>query len=511
MLPVLTAGETQALDRATEERGVSIELLMERAALGCARAAVSLAGGAYGKRLVAVCGKGNNGGDAIAAARIASTWGMRATVVLLSDPEELREPARMNFGRLGGAGVRWIRYTSEGLTRVLPRADVVMDGLFGSGFRGAPEGDYRAAIEAMNRSAVPIVAVDIPSGVEGDSGAVRGPAVRAATTVTFGAPKVGDVLYPGAEHAGRLEVIDIGFPEELVVSDLHLVESKDVRRMIPVRAADAHKHRSGDVLVVAGSRRMAGAARLVAEGAYRAGAGLVTVAAPMGILPVVQAGLAEAVYVPLPEGPAGSLAEDAWDTLLERIDRYDAIATGPGLSTDEETPAFVRRLVRESPVPVVADADALNAFVSRAGELRERASDLVLTPHAGEFGRLFRMPSPEVLEDRVGFTRKAAAETGAVVVLKGPRTLVGLPSGVVRVNPTGSPALATGGTGDVLAGVLAAYLARGVSAADAATAAVFIHGLAGQAVGRRLGEGGTAPDVALAVPAAVRAILEGTP
>jgi len=505
--PVLTAAETQELDRRTEERGISIEQLMERAGMGVAREAVRVAGGAYGRRLVAVCGGGNNGGDAIVAARLASAWGMRAMVVLLADPERLREPAGANLRRLERAGVGWVGLGALG--RELARADVVLDGLFGSGFRGELEGAYREAIEAMNAAGAPVVAVDIPSGVEGDTGAVRGPAVRAVVTVAFGAPKVGDVLYPGAGLAGRVEVVDIGFPEELMVSDLHLVEASDVRALLPVRDAEAHKHRSGDVLVIAGSRRMAGAPRLVAEGAYRAGAGLVTIAVPEGILPAVQAGMAEAVYLPLPEGPSGSIAAAAWDTLLERMERFDAIAIGPGLSTDEETPAFVRRLVRGAPVPVVVDADAINAFVDRVAEMGDRAEDLVLTPHAGEFGRFFGMPARELTDDRVGFTRKAAADTGAVVVLKGPRTLIGLPDGTVRVNPTGSPALATGGTGDVLAGAIATYLARGLGGADAATVGAFVHGLAGEAVGGRLGDGGTAPDVALAIPAAVGAVLEG--
>ena len=185
-----------------------------------------------------------------------------------------------------------------------------------------------------------------------------------------------------------------------------------------------------------------------------------------------------------------------------------AVAIGPGLTVEGGTAGFVRRLVRESPVPVVADADAINAFEDRVAEIRERAADLVLTPHTGEFARLFGMPAADVPDDRVGFTRKAAADTGAVLVLKGPRTLVGLPGGEVRINPTGSPALATGGTGDVLAGMIAAYLARGLPPPDAATAAVFVHGLAGEVVGRRLGEGGTAPDVALAIPVAVLALLD---
>ncbi len=248
----------------------------------------------------------------------------------------------------------------------------------------------------------------------------------------------------------------------------------------------------------------------MAEGAYRAGAGLVHVAVPEGILQAVQPGLEEAVYVPLPEGAAGSVAEAAWDVLAERMERFDAIAIGPGLSTEGETPAFVRRLVAESPVPVVADADAINAFVDRAGELGRRGADLVLTPHSGEFARLFGMPTAEVLDDRVGLTRKAAAEVRGVVVLKGPRTLVGLPDGEVRVNPTGSPALATGGTGDVLTGALATYLARGLSAADASTVAIFVHGLAGEIAESELGEGVTSPDVSRAIPEAVRRVREGT-
>ena len=508
MIPVLTAAQTRELDRRTEERGVSIEALMERAGDGVARGAREVAGGVYGRRVVAVCGKGNNGGDALVAARLLAGWGMRAAAVLLADPGDLSDLAGTNLDRLDAAGVARHRWGTAPATRAVARADVLLDGLFGSGFSGVAEGAYAEAIEAMNGAPGRVIAVDVPSGVEGDTGRVRGPAVRAAETVTFGAPKLRALLHPGAAHAGRLRVVDIGFPPDLVPRDVLLVEPADVRGLLPHRAPDDHKHRSGDVLVVAGSRRMTGAARLVAEGAYRAGAGLVHVAVPEGILPVVQGGLAEAVYLPLPEGPTGSVAEAAWEDLAERMDRFDAVAIGPGLTTDDGTPAFVRRVVRESPVPVVADADAINAFVERAGELRERASDLVLTPHAGEFARLFGMPADEIPDDRVGFTRKASADAHAVVVLKGPRSLIGSPRGEVRINPTGSPALATGGTGDVLTGMTATYLARGLLPADAATVATFVHGVAGQVVGSRLGEGGTSADVALAVPAAVLALEE---
>ena len=506
MRPVLTSAEMRAVDRAAEERGVPVEALMERAGHAVAGAAAALLGGAYGRRVVALCGKGNNAGDAFVAARLLAAWGATPAVVAMAGPDELARPTASNARRLEDVGVPGLAWGSPAAARAIARADVLVDGLFGSGLRGEPEGPYREAIEAMNASPAPVVAIDIPSGVEGDIGAVRGPAVRAAVTVTFAAPKVGVVLYPGADHAGNVEVADIGIPSDLIGSDLLMIEPSDVAAVLPRRAPNDHKHRSGDVLVVAGSRRMTGAARLVAEGAARAGAGLVHVAVPEGILPIVQSGLAEAVFLPLPEGPEGSVAASAWEVLEGRMDRFDAVAIGPGLSTEGETPGFVRALVRGSPVPVVADADAVNAFVERVGELGDRSSDLVLTPHTGEFGRLFGMPSADVLDDRVGFARKASADTGAVVVLKGARTLVALPGGEVRINPTGSAALATGGTGDVLTGAIGTYLARGLSPVDAATAAVYVHGLAGQVVGRRMGEGGVAGDVALGIPAAAEAL-----
>jgi NAD(P)H-hydrate epimerase len=460
---------------------------------------------------VVVAGKGNNGGDGLVAARYLARAGVRVGVhLLVEEPaSRLRDPALTNFHRLHDAGVTWSPFSEGNLRRDLARADVAIDAIFGTGFRGRPEGDHAAAIEALNAGAAPVVAVDIPSGVEGDTGAVRGPAVWAAVTVALGAPKAGDVLFPGAARAGLLEVADIGFPDDLLKSDVLLMEAQDVSGLLPRRAPDDHKRRSGVVLVLAGSRRMTGAPRLVARGAYRAGAGLVQVAVPEGILPVVQSGLVEATFLPLPEGASGSLAAAAWEVLEDRLPGFGAVAVGPGLSTDEETPDLVRRLVAESPVPVVVDADALNAFAGRAGELSRRRADAVLTPHTGEFARLFGMRTEEVLDDRVGFVRKAATETGAVVLLKGTRSLVALADGEVRVNPTGTPVLATGGTGDVLTGMLAAYLARGLPGADAASLAAYVHGEAGREAGELSGEGTVAWDVAEAVPRAILRLREG--
>lgn len=508
MIPVLTAAETRALDRETEARGTPVAVLMERAGLAVARAALDLAGGAYGRRAVVICGKGNNGGDGLVAARHLSGWGMAAEVFLLEPA--LGEPAATNLAALDRAGIPVRPFDVGSVRRSMERADVAIDAIFGTGFRGSAEGAFAAAIELLGETGAPVVAVDIPSGVEGDTGAVRGPAVDADVTVTFGAPKLGTILFPGAASAGVLEVADIGFPPDLLVAEVGILDQTDVRAVWPARGPDTHKRRSGVVLVVAGSRRMTGAPRLVAKGASRAGAGLVTVAAPQGALATIQASLDEATFLPLSEGPEGSASEAAWEVLSARLETFDAVAVGPGLSTDGETPALVRRLVRESPAPLVIDADAINAFAGRAGDLAGRSAPVVLTPHAGEFTRLFGMPAAALEDDRVGLVRKAAAETGCVVLLKGSRSVIASPDGQVAINPTGTSVLATGGTGDVLTGIVAALLARGVPPANAAGAGAYVHGVAGRLAGERTGEGTIAGDVARGVPEAVRRVSEGS-
>ncbi len=509
MIPVLTSTEAQSSDRLMIERGTSLETLMERAGLAVARSAAALAGGAYGKRAVIVSGKGNNGGDGLVAARHLAARGMAVDVFLLSDRESLGSHAHAQLDALARGGHVARAGSADRISRALARSDVAIDAIFGTGFRGVPEAQHLQAIEALNAGSAPVVSVDVPSGVEGDTGAVRGAAVSADVTVAMVAPKLGDVLHPGAAHAGVLEIADIGIPAELLRADVSVIEAADVRGWLPVRPDAAHKRSSGVVLVIAGSAHMTGAPRLVAEGALRAGAGLVTIAVPEPILQVVQATAVEPTFLGLP-ATDGALSEEAWDVLAPELDRFDAVALGPGLSTAPAAAALARRIVLESVVPVVADADAINAFAGRASDLHNRAALGVITPHTGEFGRLFGIPSSEVLEDRLGFVRKAAAETGGVVLLKGPRTVVAIPDGDVWINPTGGPALATGGSGDVLTGVIAALIARGLGGAEAAATGAFLHGMSGEIVSRRTGEGSTASDIARAVPEAVASILEET-
>ena len=479
---------------------------MERAGAGVARACLDLLGGGYGRRAVVVCGKGNNGGDGLVAARHLARAGVRVVVILLELGADLREPSAGNLARLvRETDVRVRSFGPAVLAHELARADLAVDAIFGTGFRGAPDDEWADAIEIVNTGGAPIVAVDMASGVDGATGEVAGVAIRADLTVTFGAAKFGSVLLPGAEYAGDVRVLDIGFEEHAMPADAGMTDPVDVAAALPERPIDGHKRASGTLVVVAGSRGMPGAARLAARAAGRAGAGYVIVATPASAMAAIQADLAEAVFLPLPETASGSIAAEAIGAVAEAASGAHALAIGPGLSRDPETTAFVRSLVRESPVPVVLDADALNAFAGAHDALGDRKAEAVLTPHLGELARLVGRP----VRDRLSEARSLALAVDAVALVKGTRSVIAAPDGSVRVNPTGSPALATAGTGDVLTGTIGALLARGLEPFAAAWAGAYLHGLAGiLAAGD--GEGIVAGDVADRLPDAIARAKDGS-
>jgi NAD(P)H-hydrate epimerase len=399
-------------------------------------------------------------------------------------------------------------------------ADVIVDAVLGTGLRSEPTGLARDAIAAISgrlAAGVPVVAVDLPSGVPSDGGAVDWPAAFATVTVTFGAPKRGHVLPPACHHVGEVVVADIGISPQSLASaspSLFLLEDRDAAVAFPRRRREAHKGDFGHGLIVAGSLGKTGAAVLAAGGALRAGAGLVTVATPEPCLPVVAAARAEAMTEPLPATARGGLDEAALPRLLDLAAERDAVVLGPGLGQEPGTRALVRAFVRACPVPLVIDADGLNALAATAGEpavLDALRRDLatVLTPHPGEMARLAGRPAAEVQRGRPEAAAALARETGAVVVLKGERTLVAEPSGRAAVSASGNPGMATGGTGDVLAGVVGSLLARH-GALLAATAAVVVHGRAGDLAARERGEEGlTAGDLVEALPAAIESVRLG--
>jgi len=458
VLPVLTPAEMAEADRRTIAAGTPVEVLMERAGRAVAWAARGELLGCSGARVVAVCGKGNNGGDGLVAARVLRGWGARVDVFSLEHGID--------------------RQLCE---RALRRADAVVDAMYGTGFRGALEGDAAWAARAMEAVLGPCIAVDIPSGVDGATGEVRGDTVHASHTVCLAALKPGLLFAPASGHAGEITIADIGI--DLGVDRLRpprgVLEDVDVELALPERDEAAHKWQSG-VLVVGGSGGMVGAPLMASRAALRAGAGIVWCALP-GHDAAARASGTEIITHALPATADGALDEAAAAAVLEVAARFGAVVVGPGLGRDERTAAAVRRIVAEAPVPLVLDADGLNALEGDPAPLRARTAPTVLTPHAKEYERLVGEP---VGADRLAAAARLADAAGAVALLKGPGTVVAAPGGApVAINPTGGPALASAGTGDVLSGIVGALVARGGEPWWAAAAAAFVHGRAAEAAG----------------------------
>jgi hydroxyethylthiazole kinase-like uncharacterized protein yjeF len=505
-MKVLTAAEMRDVDRLTTERyGVPSILLMENAAARTVEAIGNKYGVGTGKRALIICGKGNNGGDGAAIARVLHIKGAAVDVLLLGRVDEARGDAQTNFEIARAlatttSSFRFVEITdNERLRREAAGSyDLLIDALFGTGLTRPAAGLFAAAIEFINElhHQLPIVAVDVPSGIASDSQALIGPAVRAHLTVTFTAPKPANVLPPACDYSGELVVGLIGSPTELINacgSQLNLVERRDVAAWLAAsrRSPHANKGDAGKVLIIAGSRGKTGAACLTGEGALRAGAGLVTIATSETAQAVIAArALTECMTEALTETPAGAVAHEALHHALEMAAARDVIAMGPGLgSSEESTRAFVRAVAMQRERPLVLDADALNALVPWAENLRGSLKlPLVLTPHPGEMARLTGKTISDVVDNRVETAREFAVARQVIVVLKGNRSLIAAPDGEVYVNPTGNAGMATGGTGDVLTGIVAGLLAQRRDDPLAATiAAVYLHGLAGDIAASRLG------------------------
>jgi hydroxyethylthiazole kinase-like uncharacterized protein yjeF len=502
--------------RAAERYGISVATLMENAGARTAEVARRLLAMRPGRRVVVLAGKGNNGGDGLVAARHLRGDGS-VRVLLAARAAELRDEPGAQLARLRAHAVPVTEaeeMTAEELAGELRGSDLLVDALFGTGFRGPARGVAARLIEAANSSGVPVLAVDVPSGVDAETGRAEPPCIRAAATVTMGLPKVGLVQYPAAGYAGRLYVADIGFPPELLEEapiSTFLVRAGWVAGVFPRRAPDSHKGHFGRVVLVAGAVGFAGAAVLAARGAIRAGAGLVTVAVPRSLAMLPPSVLPEAMTRPLPETSAGTLSREAVPAVLEAAGAATVVAIGPGLTTHPEVVGLVREVLPRIDRPLVVDADALNALGGEAALLlRDVPGPVVITPHPGELSRLLGTPVPEIQADRVASARHAARTLGAVTVLKGARTVVAAPDGRAGIVPTGNAAMATGGMGDVLTGMVASLLAQRLPAFEAAAAAAYLHGLAGDlAAGHGVELGLLAREVADHVPGALARIRAG--
>jgi len=479
MQPVLTPSEMGEADRRTIAAGTAEAVLVARAGAAVARVAVEMLGGTYGRRVVVVGGKGNNGADARVAADRLRARGMGVDEFALVD------------------GIDRVV-----LARACARADLAIDGMFGTGFRGALADD--AALVAANFASLPTLAIDIPSGVDGATGEVRGPAVRADVTVTFAALKPGLLFEPGRAHAGDVRVVDIGIDVARAAAHLHVLDRDDL--VLPHRGTESHKWSAG-VFVVGGSTGMTGAPIMTSHAAARSGAGMVVCGLP-GAEAAARTSASEIVTRALPATAEGYLDRTAAAVVCKDADRFDAIALGPGLGRDERTQAAITEIVAECATPLVVDADALNAIAVDLAPLRSRhAAGLppaILTPHAGEYARLAGSP---VGADRVAAARSLADRTESIVVLKGPGTVVAVPGGDAIVNRTDTAALATAGTGDVLTGIIAGLLAAGAEPFAAAATAAFVHGCAARVAGT--GDALVANDLISALPPTLTALRSG--
>jgi hydroxyethylthiazole kinase-like uncharacterized protein yjeF len=484
------------IDRRTiEEHGIAGADLMERAGREVVEEIANRWDGLDGLRVVVVCGKGNNGGDGYVVARLLRTSGAAVRLFLLAQREDVGGDAAHHMALLEGDGGK-VEPLEEGdneeFVHALTAADIVVDALLGTGLRDAPRPLISRAIECMNDCGRPLVAVDIPSGVDAGTGRTPGTSVRAVLTVTFGLPKVGHLFYPGRSRCGALHLADIGFPAEVLRSTpsvAHLLDRATMAALLPRRQGDAHKGSCGSVVVVAGSVGMTGAAALAADAALRAGAGRVSLGVPASLNDILEVKLTEVMTSPLPEVKRRRcLALRALGEIEALMKGADCLALGPGLGRYRETTELVRRLVQRAEVPLVLDADGLNACVGATGLFKRRTAATVLTPHVGEFARLSTLSKDEIIADPIGVSRTFALEHEVVLVLKGAPSVVAWPDGTVAVNTTGNPGMATAGSGDVLTGLVAGFIAQGMSAENAAALAVFAHGAAGDRARDCLGE-----------------------
>lgn len=518
-MKLVTAAQMRELDRAAiVVRGIPSLALMERAGAAVARCAEAMVRrGGLRPRVLLFAGKGNNGGDAFVAARHLQAAGISTRTILLARRGDVSRDALENLRRVEGAGGQVVSAeTAAELKAQREEAgsyDLVVDGILGTGVSGAVAGHLAEAIALIRALRAPTIAIDVPSGLDATTGAVCGTAVRATATVAMGLPKAGMVAADGPEQCGRIRVAEIGLPDDLVRAAKgvgYLVVEQDLYALFPPRARVSHKGDYGHVLVVAGSPGFAGAACLAATGAMRAGAGLVTVAAPASLVPVLASKLTEAMTLPLPETADGALGKNAGEEILGAAERFDAAVIGPGLSRRPETAEMVRRLVAALPVPMVVDADGLNALAGDDAAFTSASAPVILTPHPGEMGRLMGCETREVLQDRVGAASSFAAAHGVLVVLKGAQTVVAPPDGAASFNASGNPGMASGGSGDVLSGVIASLVGQGLKPRDAARAGVFIHGDAGDRAAAARGERGMiASDLVERLPEAMEALARG--
>jgi hydroxyethylthiazole kinase-like uncharacterized protein yjeF len=511
---VVTAEQMREMDRLTIQKyGTPSLTLMERAGEGVVKAILERFAEPANKGVLIIAGKGNNGGDGFVVGRLLRQQRLSCDVALLAKRNEISSDAAHNLKAYLTAGGKVADIDGDRLALLedaMSGKGVLVDAILGTGTKNEIRGIYADAIRAMNTSGLPIVAVDIPSGLDADNGTPLGVCIQAAMTVALAYPKLGQVIHPGLTYVGDLVVADIGIEPSAVAEvepATEILTLERIRPLVPVRKADSHKGTYGHVVVIAGSRGKTGAAILASRACMRAGAGLTTLAAPRSLNNVIAGALIEVMTEPLRDTAAEeieSLTDDEWRMLLER---KTVVLFGPGIGVTDSTRSNLRWLLRHLDIPWVIDADGLNNLALDIDRLRKAKTAPILTPHPGEMARLIGKDTLAVNKDRIGVARAFATEHGCYVVLKGARTVLAIPGGKVFINPTGNPGMASGGMGDVLAGILAALLAQRLSPEEAMKLAVYLHGLVADRIAAERGAiGMIASDIIDGLPAAMHSL-----
>jgi hydroxyethylthiazole kinase-like uncharacterized protein yjeF len=509
-MKVSRVSEMRALDRtAIEKFGIAEELLMENAG----EAAYFVLLNEFGikdKNILVFCGLGNNGGDGFVVARKIHSNGGAVKVFILGDQSKFKGAAKINFDIVSRLPIEVRQIQSiEAIKMEVDQCDAIVDAIFGTGLTRDVTGLYRDAVELINRSGKTVLSVDIPSGVHGDTGKVMGTAVKADYTVTFGLPKIGNMLFPGYDLCGKLYVSHISFPPSIYRADSFRVEINHPVRL-PPRDKIGHKGDFGQVLFIAGAASYFGAPYFAALSFLKAGGGYSRLAAPKSITPFIATKGSEIVFVPQKETNSGSIALENKRALLELSERMDMVVLGPGLSLEEETQQLARELAKEMNKPLLIDGDGITAICKDLHTIKERKAATILTPHLGEMSRITKMSVSEIDVNKIDILQRTARELNAMIVLKGAHSLIGYPDERVFINMSGNPGMATAGSGDVLTGAIAAMFGLGLPLQDAVRKGVFIHGLAGDLAAEDKGEDGiTAQDVLDYLPFAVKTDREG--
>ena len=530
MIKVVTAKEMQKIDRITIDRyGIPGTVLMERAGLGVVRRIneIYFQGARQetqnrGRKVIVLCGGGNNGGDGFVIARVLHNQGREVEVYVTVRPATLKGDAKINYDAARKFGVT-IHPVKNYLTRYSSRSKsncLIVDALLGTGLSREVRPPITDVIGNVNKMRAPVVSVDIPSGISSDTGRIMGCAVKAQCTVTFGLLKRGHLLYPGAEYTGKLFIEEIGFPLSLLESEkirINVLQKEDIVSLLPERRKYSHKGTYGHVLIVAGSKGKTGAALMAAKACLRSGAGLVTIGIPDTIVNSFQSRVTEEMILPLPDNGNGTLSHTAADEISTFIKkRANVLAIGPGLSVDREISGLVSLLIKESRVPMVIDADGLNAIADKPDVLKKRRAPTILTPHPGEMARLLwsvegrrkkaevmdgRSMREEIERDRINIALAFARKMKSFLVLKGVPTITATPEGKTFINSTGNPGMATAGTGDVLTGMISAFLAQGLTPQDASIMGAYLHGYIGDIVAEKMSQQSLiASDIINAIP-----------